>query len=104
MCLQGVLPRASTPTEGLERYHSQVCTNTATHAPASNPPARPHTFLPGSMVVRGRNSLSLSAADSGTWVITLQLARRRSMEQVGGRMVSGHMCVGKQRPVWHGGA
>lgn len=35
------------------------------------------------MVLRGRNSLSLSAADSGTWVLTLQLARRRTLEQVG---------------------
>lgn len=36
----------------------------------------------GSMVVRGRNSLFLSAADGGTWVLTLQLARRRTMDQV----------------------
>lgn len=34
------------------------------------------------MVVRGRNVLSLSAADGGTWVLTLQLARRRSWAQV----------------------
>lgn len=36
----------------------------------------------GQMVVRGRNSLSLAAADGSVWVITLQLARRRSLEQV----------------------
>lgn len=34
------------------------------------------------MVVRGRNSLSLSAPDAGTWVLLVQLARRRTAEQV----------------------
>ncbi|EFN55528.1 hypothetical protein CHLNCDRAFT_52345 [Chlorella variabilis] len=36
----------------------------------------------GTMVVRGRNTLSLSAPDSGTWVLMMHLARRRTMEQV----------------------
>ena len=35
------------------------------------------------MVVKGRNSLSLSAADSGLWILMLQLARRRTLDQVG---------------------
>lgn len=43
-------------------------------------------YCAGTMVVRGRNSLSLSAADSGTWVLTMQLARRRTLEQVKGLM------------------
>ena len=34
------------------------------------------------MIVRGRNSLTLSAADEGTWIVTLQLARRRTLDQV----------------------
>ena len=38
------------------------------------------------MVVRGRNSLSVSAADGGTWVLSLQLAQRRSTEEVKGLM------------------
>jgi hypothetical protein len=33
------------------------------------------------MIVRGRNSLTLSAADEGTWIVTLQLARRRTLDQ-----------------------
>ena len=33
------------------------------------------------MIVRGRNSLTLSAADEGTWILTLQLARRRTLDQ-----------------------
>ena len=35
----------------------------------------------GGMVVRGRNTIHFSAADSGRWLLTLQLARRRSLEE-----------------------
>lgn len=35
--------------------------------------------------MKGRNSLALSAADSGLWILMLQLARRRTLEQVGGK-------------------
>jgi hypothetical protein len=34
------------------------------------------------MVVRGRNVLSMTAADSGPFIITLHLARRRTLDQV----------------------
>jgi hypothetical protein len=36
----------------------------------------------GLMVVRGRNVLSMTAADSGPFIITLHLARRRTLDQV----------------------
>ena len=35
------------------------------------------------MVVRGRNSLVVTAADSGLWVISAEIARRRSLDEVG---------------------
>ncbi len=37
----------------------------------------------GTLCIRGRNSLSLSAADPGIWVLLLQLARKRTINQVG---------------------
>lgn len=49
-------------------------------------------------MLRGRNSLSLSAADSGTWVITLQLARRRTQEQVGRDTVHWQLQAGPVLP------
>ena len=81
VCSQGMLPRAATLTKGLK--HPQMCAPAQPPTVLPSTPAPSHPSSAGSMVVRGRNSLSLSAADSGTWVITLQLARRRSMEQVG---------------------
>ncbi|KAI3425891.1 hypothetical protein D9Q98_007864 [Chlorella vulgaris] len=42
----------------------------------------------GSMVVRGRNSLVATAAEGGTWVLTLQLARKRSLAEVKGLMAA----------------
>jgi hypothetical protein len=40
------------------------------------------------MVVRGRNSLVATAAEGGTWVLTLQLARKRSLAEVKGLMAA----------------
>ena len=36
----------------------------------------------GTLCLRGRNALTVSAADGGAWVVGLQLARRRSLAQV----------------------
>jgi hypothetical protein len=75
----------------------QHVSNTGVEASSSNSltPAVPA----GNLVVRGRNSLGISAADGGTWVLMLQLARRRTLEQASRRAPS-EMLLWLLMPLW----